>query len=95
MRYDLVIFCEASDEFEHEQQRAQPLHGMPPGDPRACAAPHLLRRVHVLRLLPQHLSDANVATRARAKKSEECKDASRVTRLSRTRPMTAPRNSHL
>ena len=23
----------------HEQQRAQPLHGMPPGDPRAFAAP--------------------------------------------------------
>ena len=53
-------------------QRAQPLHGMPPGDPRACAQatappPPPPPRVHVPRLLPQHLSDADAATHARAK----------------------------
>ena len=31
---------------------------------------HLLRRVHALRLLPQHLSDADATTRARARKDK-------------------------
>ena len=60
---------------------------------------HLLRRVHALRLLPQHLSDADATTRARARKdkrrhaSRGCREYDRIVAPSSSRPSGNPEGS--
>ena len=66
----------------HEQQRAQPLHGMPPGDPRACAAPPPPPRPRPALAASTSERRRCHHTSARAKRQE----ASRVSGLSRIRP---------